>query len=1146
MRQNKRPFREWYMDFYSKSLLLKGTPDEMSDKELRKLVYSLLDAHLKSRAEQDRFRTIVDLKAWSDALALEDRSIRTEAAFFRSSKAPEGHSVSGNGASSNNTGRRNRNSATADGRVKPPPLTADERELLKDHDGCFVCREFYIGHKSDKCLGSYPDGSSYRELTVNDARTAATKRGKAFNAKSRTGTATSGTKGKGKSVAAATIDEAEEVEEVGVAALADALNYDSESDVSVPPRLSAPSLHWQSLVWDADNIPSLPASCLLDCGSQLVLVSEDFVRKNGLATFALSRPVHINVAIPEVPDSALQLSAKDRVVYRFGVSLTLSSSDNRWSSKEITAVLVPTLLDNCDIILGLPWLSSNGIVMDFENRSAIAKASRYDLLRPPVTSAAPRKPASKWTRRTLSQLKRNFRDMLLELQAVVWRRNLTSPSEEVRFGAVAAISSRIVLLNEELEMAALHKRIMEDYADVFGPVPHVDCLPEHEPCRVRLKSEEVTLDSRSYPSPRKYRHRIDRDGIHADTSKTDKIVNWPVPRSVKDVRAFLGLVRYLSAFLPSLAEYTAVLDPLTSKTLKNDFPVWTPEFQTAFDAIKKLAVSSDCLTFIDHENPGENKIFVTTDASNVATGAVLSFGPTWESARPVAFESKVLNQAERRYPVHEKEMLAVVRALKKWRSDLLGMPFFIYTDHRTLQFFEQQRDLSQRQARWMEFLCQYDGKIVYVKGDENVAADALSRTVFVKDSLSAQERAQSLLGGGIDDDENCAVCLVQSSPVSPLLGCGPMMSCDVPVDEIVVAATSGGSRLQKLAARIDDSFLGLIRDGYKTDPWCQRLSRVQASLPGLTLTDGLWFIGERLVIPQVAKVRAKIFHLAHDMLGHFGLRKSYGALRDSFYWPNMRSQLETLYLRSCDECQRNKDRTTKVPGPLHPLPVPTAAAESIAMDFVGPLPEDGVPAVLPVPSDAAELKAIDLIRLHEIVLFEAQDNLLAAKVDQAFYANKKRGEEVIYSVGDRVLLSSRNRRKELKAGDPNRVTKFLPRWIGPYTVVKANPNSSTYTLDLPGDSNIFPVFHGSLLKRYHENDDTLVPTRAHLRPPPLKFDDGSEEYFIEKILDEHKTRRLTRYLVRWKGYGPEDDLWIPEHELEGTDALKSWKERSGS
>jgi hypothetical protein len=86
----------------------------------------------------------------------------------------------------------------------------------------------------------------------------------------------------------------------------------------------------------------------------------------------------------------------------------------------------------------------------------------------------------------------------------------------------------------------------------------------------------------------------------------------------------------------------AVLDPLTSNTYRSDFLEWTPAFHLAFDSIKKLVLSSDCLTFINHDDPGDNKIFVTTDTSNVATGAVLLFGPTWDSAQLVAFDSKVL------------------------------------------------------------------------------------------------------------------------------------------------------------------------------------------------------------------------------------------------------------------------------------------------------------------------------------------------------------------------------------------------------------------------------------------------------------------------------------------------------------------------
>ncbi|KAJ2921319.1 hypothetical protein H1R20_g15775, partial [Candolleomyces eurysporus] len=205
-----------------------------------------------------------------------------------------------------------------------------------------------------------------------------------------------------------------------------------------------------------------------------------------------------------------------------------------------------------------------------------------------------------------------------------------------------------------------------------------------------------------------------------------------------------------------------------------------------------------------------------------------------------------------------------------------------------------------------------------------------------------------------------------------------------------------------------------------------------------------------------------------------------------------------------------------------------------------------VPPAVVTPGDTVEVQAADLMRLHELLVMEAQDNLLLAKINQAAHANAKRGESPIYSVGDMVMLSTRNRRKELKAGDPSRATKFLPRWTGPFEVTRTNTGVSTCTLNMPGHPKLFPVFHVSQLKPYHTNDDSLIPTRAHIRPPPLKFVDGEEEFFIDRILDEHKTRRASRYLVRWKGYGQEDDMWLPEKELEGTIALDRWKDRNGS
>ena len=158
-------------------------------------------------------------------------------------------------------------------------------------------------------------------------------------------------------------------------------------------------------------------------------------------------------------------------------------------------------------------------------------------------------------------------------------------------------------------------------------------------------------------------HHISADGLAADTSKVQRILDWPAPKSASDVRSFLGLVRYVADFLPALAEHTAQLTPLTTKDAEKVWPEWTAAHNRAFEAIKKLVLSRQCLTTIDHDNPGKNRIYVTCDASNRRTGACLSYGPSWETARPVAFDSMQFTSAQSHYPTHEQELLAIVRAL---------------------------------------------------------------------------------------------------------------------------------------------------------------------------------------------------------------------------------------------------------------------------------------------------------------------------------------------------------------------------------------------------------------------------------------------------------------------------------------------------
>lgn len=157
-----------------------------------------------------------------------------------------------------------------------------------------------------------------------------------------------------------------------------------------------------------------------------------------------------------------------------------------------------------------------------------------------------------------------------------------------------------------------------------------------------------------------------------------------------------------------------------------------------------------------------------------------------------------------------------------------------------------------------------------------------------------------------------------------------------------IAAIFANTQSQKIQSRfeLEDTILDKIRQGYDTDPHTAKLLEAAPRMPNLVHKDGFWFIDDRLVIPNGCSVRETLFHIAHNKLGHFGTPKTYENLRSSFYWPNMRKDLESAYIPSCAECQRNKSCTTKPAGPLHPLPVPDKRCDSVAIDFIGPLPPD--------------------------------------------------------------------------------------------------------------------------------------------------------------------------------------------------------------
>jgi len=278
----------------------------------------------------------------------------------------------------------------------------------------------------------------------------------------------------------------------------------------------------------------------------------------------------------------------------------------------------------------------------------------------------------------------------------------------------------------------------------------------------------------------------------------------------------------------------------------------------------------------------------------------------------VAFESMTFKGAQLNYPVHEKEMLAIIRALTKWRVDLLGVPFLIYTDHKTLENFHTQRDLSRHQARWMEFMSQYEAKIVYVKGDDNTVADALSQLpVNTQDELECTARyAYPYCPDNADED--LLALVVEAIEHTPFTGAHALSSRSKK-DTLVHEVCS------TLAISTDKALLEQIRAGYEVDNWIlNQLTKAEQGMPGIQKKNGLWYVGNHLIIPCVGELQETLFRLAHDMLGHFSFDKTYASLRESYFWPNMRRDLENVcsWMRGMPEEQGINNKTYRSFAPI--------------------------------------------------------------------------------------------------------------------------------------------------------------------------------------------------------------------------------------
>lgn len=368
-------------------------------------------------------------------------------------------------------------------------------------------------------------------------------------------------------------------------------------------------------------------------------------------------------------------------------------------------------------------------------------------------------------------------------------------------------------------------------------------------------------------------HEVTAGGIRPLPDKVQALQDYPVPTTVRELRRFLGMYNFYRRFIPGAAKVQAPLNILLSgpKTKPSQSVTLTPEMTDAFNACKAGLAEAVMLA-----HPKSNaELAIYTDASDSAIGAALQqrVGDAWE---PLAFFSRRLTSAQRKYSPYDRELLAIYDSIRHFRHMVEARAFAVYTDHKPLTFvFHHNRDkCSPRQFRYLDYVSQFTTDIRYIAGKDNVVADAFSRIEAT--SIAAP----------ID-----FVALTLSQDTDP---------------ELQELLQKGVTALKLEKVKVPDSKVAIYCDVSKHPR------------PYLTVD-----------------FRKPTFEALHR-LSHPGVKATVRLVTERFVWPGVKKDTRN-WARECADCQKSKiSRHTH--SPTSHFPVPSARFSHVHMDIVGPLP----------------------------------------------------------------------------------------------------------------------------------------------------------------------------------------------------------------
>lgn len=379
---------------------------------------------------------------------------------------------------------------------------------------------------------------------------------------------------------------------------------------------------------------------------------------------------------------------------------------------------------------------------------------------------------------------------------------------------------------------------------------------------------------------------ISKDGIKADKSHVRAINELETPTNKSDIRRLLGMVNFLSKFLPNISKLTAPLRELLKNSVEFQ---WSWEQEKAFSDIKKLISSAPALKVFN----SAKEIVIQCDSSKDGLGVCLM-----QEGHPVSYASRSLTESEQNYAQIEKELLAIVFAFEKYHNLVYGHKVLIESDHKPLLAIVQKpiNKISFRLQKMVLKLLKYDFKIKYLPGTQMYLADTLSRA-YIKDKV-------------LDDPE--------------MLSTVHSISRYLPMSEQRVD--------QFRNAILKDEELNYIVK-YCKEGWPEakeipsKLKNYAKLQNDLLLIDGLLFLNDKIVIPKT--LRPEMLLLIHE--SHLGIEKCKSRAREVMYWPGINHDIETL-VSKCSVCE--KFRKSQCKEPLIPHEIPGRPFQKIGIDIM--------------------------------------------------------------------------------------------------------------------------------------------------------------------------------------------------------------------